>query len=207
MKRGHSKSCGCIKKEQKENTLKRQMEEKIRKKEEQQNKKYQKFDLSGKYGIGYTNNTDLHGRNYFYFDLEDYDKIKNYTWYFGNKGEVLTKINNTSLLLHRLIMGVDDFNVQVDHIKHKRYDNRKSQIRIVDNSKNQMNTITRKDNTSGQKGVAWHRGSMKWYAYINKDKKRINLGYYDNIEDAINARINAENKYHNEYSYDNSVVK
>ncbi len=36
-----------------------------------------RYDLNGEYGIGYTNVSDLP----FYFDLEDFDKIKSYTWY------------------------------------------------------------------------------------------------------------------------------
>ena len=45
------------------------------------NKKYNKYDLSGEYGIGWTSNTNQE----FYFDLEDYDKIKDYCWIY-NKG-------------------------------------------------------------------------------------------------------------------------
>lgn len=40
------------------------------------NKEYNKYDLSGEYGIGWTSNTNKE----FYFDLEDYDKIKDYCW-------------------------------------------------------------------------------------------------------------------------------
>lgn len=37
------------------------------------NKRYNRYDLTGEYGIGYTNQGVE-----FYFDLEDYDKIKEY---------------------------------------------------------------------------------------------------------------------------------
>ena len=36
-------------------------------------KKYNTYDLSGEYGIGYTSKGEE-----FYFDLDDYDKIKDY---------------------------------------------------------------------------------------------------------------------------------
>jgi hypothetical protein len=39
-------------------------------------KKFNQYDLSGSYGIGYCSNTN----NPFYFDLEDYDLIKDYCW-------------------------------------------------------------------------------------------------------------------------------
>ena len=50
--------------------------------------KTNKYDLSGEYGIGY----DSNGQK-FYFDLEDYDKIKNYCWYEDcNKSNCSTRI-------------------------------------------------------------------------------------------------------------------
>ncbi len=61
-----------------------------------------------------------------------------------------------------------------------------------------LNTIKskiRKDNTSGVKGVSWYRSTNKWIAHITFQKKKYNLGYYENIEDAIKARENAENKF------------
>ena len=58
LKNGSTKSCGCLAKE---------VRSKI-------HKKYNQYDLSGEYGIGWTSNTNEE----FYFDLEDYNKIKNY---------------------------------------------------------------------------------------------------------------------------------
>lgn len=46
------------------------------------------------------------------------------------------------------------------------------------------------DNTSGVKGVGFHRG--KWFAKIVFQQKQYHLGRYDNIEDAAKARKAAE---------------
>lgn len=185
----NTKSCGCLKRE---STIKNNKENK---------RKYNTYDLSGEYGIGYTSR----GKE-FWFDLEDYNKIKDYCWCVGSKGSIITndEAGNT-LLLHRVVLNITDLDMQVDHIKHKRYDNRKSQLRIVDNSKNQMNTNIRVDNTSGYKGVSWDKKLNKWKSYINVDKKRMHLGYFVNFEDAIKSRKEAEEKYFGEYSYDNSM--
>ena len=43
-----------------------------------------KYDLNREYGIGWTSNTNQE----FYFDLEDYDKIKNYTWLETDSGYI-----------------------------------------------------------------------------------------------------------------------
>jgi hypothetical protein len=195
-------SCGC----HKEAIRKEKLANKLRLKEEKINQYKEriktKYDLTSQdYGIGITS-----GGYEFWFDKEDYDLIKPYHWWKGVKGEVITKTNDgKTLLLHRLVMGVDDFQMQVDHIRHKRYDNRKSELRIIDNSKNQMNSVIKKNNTSGCKGVSWDKRAGKWYAYINVNKKRINLGKYINFEDAVKVRKGAEEKYFGEYSYDNSM--
>ena len=49
-----------------------------------------------------------------------------------------------------------------------------------------------KNNTSGCKGVSWCQRGKAWQAYINRKGKRMFLGYYKDIEDAINARRQAE---------------
>ena len=43
------------------------------------------YDLSGEYGIGYT----LKGEP-FWFDLEDYDLIKDYCWHYTQKNKIET---------------------------------------------------------------------------------------------------------------------
>ena len=49
-------------------------------------------------------------------------------------------------------------------------------------------------NTSGHTGVCFDKRSKRWYAYINYQKKRYYLGYFDNIDDAIQARKEDEAK-------------
>lgn len=52
------------------------------------------------------------------------------------------------------------------------------------------------NNKSGVKGVRYNEQRKKWTAHIGFKGKQINLGYYDNKEDAIQARIDGEKKYH-----------
>ena len=181
LKAGHTKSCGCSKIEYL--------------------KKYNNYDLSGDYGIGYTRKNEP-----FYFDLEDYDLIKNYCWYTNTAGYLIAKesITRKEIFLHRLLTNVTkDF--IVDHINHKIYDNRKSNLRIVNHSKNAMNQKKTKKNTSGCTGVFYHSYHEKWNAVITVNRERIHLGYFNNKEDAIKVRKEAEEKYFGEHSYENSM--
>jgi len=55
------------------------------------------------------------------------------------------------------------------------------------------------DNKSGVKGVAMHKPSGEWDAYIGYAGKQIFLGRFKNKIDAIKARKQAEEKYHDPY--------
>lgn len=47
--------------------------------------------------------------------------------------------------------------------------------------------ILRADNTSGYRGVSWHKKLNKWYSYINIKGKKKHLGMFENKEDAAKA--------------------
>jgi hypothetical protein len=146
--------------------------------------------LSGEYGIGWTDK----GKE-FYFDLEDYDKIKDYYW-SECKGYICT--SDCGMRMHRLILEVDDKSKDVDHRDHNKTNNRKSNLRICTRSQNSMNR-------QNVVGVFWDKSRNKWLAQIKKNYKTIHLGRFDKFEDALKSRKEAEEKYFGEYSYDNSI--
>lgn len=45
---------------------------------------------------------------------------------------------------------------------------------------------------SGTKGVSWHKGRQKWQVRIQYDRRTQSLGYYDDINEAISVRKQAE---------------
>lgn len=172
----------------------------------QVNKKYNKYDLSGEYGIGYT----FKGEE-FYFDLEDYDKIKDYCWHIDPQyGYVVSgQRYRPDIRFHRLVMNIMDRpDIIVDHIHgiNSRNDNRKGNLRYADYSKNAMNKRKGKNNKSGTTGVCWSEYHSKWRAYIMINQKNIDLGFFDEdkYDDAVKVRKEAEEKYFGEWSYDNS---
>lgn len=191
LKTGNTKSCGCYAKIFAYNVGK-------------DNRLYNNYDLTGEYGIGWTTNTNKE----FYFDLEDYDKIKDYTWYENDSdGYIRTSFENKKIYFHRIIMDVHEFEIQVDHVggKLSRNDNRKCNLRLVTNSQNQMNRPLISTNTTGIAGVYWSSRLNKWVATIEANCKKHTLGSFNNLEDAEKARKEAEEKYFGEYSYDNSM--
>jgi hypothetical protein len=185
---GHTKSCGCLRNEISANRGRKMW------------KKNNAYDLSGECGIGRDSNNKE-----FYFDLEDYEKIKNYYWRVSEEGYVTTRdTTGKQIRFHRLVMGFPE-GLDIDHINHKMHDNRKNNLRICEHMTNMMNQSKRSDNTSGVPGVHFHKPNGMWCARIGANGKRINLGYFNSFEDAVRVRKEAEEKYYGEFSYENSM--
>lgn len=67
------------------------------------------------------------------------------------------------------------------------YDN--TMIRSLENRK--MNS----NNTSGVTGVSYSKYKKKWVAYMKLKGKNINLGTFNTKEEAVQARLEGEEKY------------
>lgn len=81
---------------------------------------------------------------------------------------------------------------QTDHINRDRTDNRLINLRLVSNGDNSKNHSLHKNNSSGHVGVSRNKRSDKWEAYITSNGKRMHLGLFFNQEDAIRARLCAQ---------------
>lgn len=173
LRSGHTTSCGCIQHERVIET----------------NTKRNRYDQEC--GIGYIE-PDIE----FYFPPEDYEKIHNNSWYLSNNGYVQTRINNKIVGIHRLIMNADD-SMCVDHIDHDKLNNRRENLRVCTIQENNFNQANRKNSISGRIGVVPH--GDKWLAQIGYNNAHIRLGVFDNKEDAIKARRDAEKKYFGEF--------
>jgi len=149
----------------------------------------------------------VHGTKEVLIDTEDYDKVSGHRWYL-NKGYVQAHIphpgggwyvrpdngrrqrRRTNLKLHRLIMDAPK-GKEVDHIEHDTLDNRKCKLRLCSRQENSFNRIRQKNNTSGFKGVVYHKkpkhmiNELKkpWEAQI----KHIHIGNYKTKEEAAEA--------------------
>lgn len=190
LKSGNTKSCGCLKAE---------MVQELGKNNQKQNRYEKNFiiDEHGEYGIGYCSNTG----SQFYFDKEDFDKIKKYNW-------VETIVSD---VYHRLLAFIPELDVHktmaqiivgnhYDHADRNPLNNRKYNLREATFIENAQNHTIRKDNTSKVIGVVWDKKYNKWVSRITVNKKRIYLGSFINKNDAIVARLNAEAKYFKKFA-------
>ena len=186
LRSGNTKSCGCYQKQRLRETR----------------KKYNTYDLSDEFGIGYTSKGEE-----FYFDLEDYDLIKDYCWYKNSYGHIVYKNKETKLCMHRIVLGAEDINYDVDHINRKPFDNRKNNLRICSHGENIYNSSLQKNNKTGVTGVFFNSKNSNWWAYITSEGERKYLGVFNNIEDAIIARLQAEKEYFGEFSPQQHLFK
>lgn len=196
LKSGHTKSCGCLQKDvAKANFIKRNI-----------------YNLDGDCGICYlSNGTEVK------FDKEDYDLIKDWTWYDNGTGYITSSVmeNRVSkrIYLHDLVMGCYDEDKKykytgeyvIDHMNHDTFDNRKENLRKVTISQNIMNSKLQSNNTSGYSGISFDKKKNAWQVYITKNKYRVPSIYVDDFNEAIELRRKAEEKYFGEYSYERSI--
>jgi len=84
----------------------------------------------------------------------------------------------------------------LDHINRDRSCNQIANLRLCTRSGNNQNQGFSLKNTSGFKGVTWHKGLQKWQAQIQINHKNMHLGVFGEISDAASVRRAAESKYH-----------
>ena len=82
----------------------------------------------------------------------------------------------------------------VDHINNNQLDNNISNLRWCTQSENCMNASMKSNNSSGVKGISFHKIKHKWQAIITINGLNIHLGYYETIEEATIARVNKVNQ-------------
>lgn len=127
---------------------------------------------------------------------------------FKNKdGYVIIKMKLKAYKAHRLafLMRNKYLPEFVDHKDTIKHHNWESNLRAATNAQNCMNCGLRKDNTSGYKGVHFHKINKKWMAYINIDKKRLSLGYFSCKHKAARVYNTAARMYHGEFAYTNDI--
>ena len=130
----------------------------------------------------------------FLCDIDVWEELNTYTWFKANTGYAMTNINRVHYLFHRMVIECPE-GMEVDHINRNKTDNRKSNLRTVTHRENNINKGITRANTSGCTGVSFIKNRNKWYANICVHGRTKGLGFYDEYEDAVKARKEAEIKY------------
>lgn len=198
LKSGHTKSCGCY---QSEITSQRNRDTSTKR-----NKvvicETDEHNDSGRYVKIYSDVNE----DFFIVDYDDYEYISRWFWRKDKKGYWCTnakiddEFDKTMLRAHQLIAirkfgKYDNTKYIPDHLNRDRSDNRKCNLELKTIADNARNRSLSKTNKSGKTGVHYSESKERWTSYICVNYKNIYLGDYVNFEDAVAARLKAEEKY------------
>ena len=112
-------------------------------------------------------------------------------------GYILISIDNRRYYGHRLAhLWMEGYFPEycIDHVNRNPSDNRWENLREVSHGCNMRNMKIPKNNTSGVKGVTWCKKKGKWQAQVTVDYKCVYLGRYDDFNNAVLARLEAERR-------------
>lgn len=132
-------------------------------------------------------------------DDEDYDELSKYKWcvhVMRNGKAYATRL----VRIHHQIIGFPPKGFVIDHINGDGLDNRRDNLRIISNQDNIRCQGINANNTSGYRGVSWHKAKKRWDAKIKVNGKAIHLGRFESKEDAARAYDEAAKKYFQEFA-------
>lgn len=118
--------------------------------------------------------------------------------YFSDAGYIRIYLGGRINLAHRLAwihVNGPISGMHIDHINGHKRDNRVENLRLVTLAENSRNRKIQAGNKSGVTGVYWYKPDRLWRANITFKKRRIHIGYFHDLNEAISARKAAEQKY------------
>lgn len=133
-------------------------------------------------------------------DDDMYDELMKYEWCFSN-GYAIRRSPETrqGIPMHRVIANTP-LGMLTDHVSLNTLDNRRSNLRTCNKSQNAANRGLPVNNTSGIRGVFWHKGGKRWYAKIKVNGRGLYLGMFADKESAAHVYEEAAKKYFGKFA-------
>lgn len=117
-------------------------------------------------------------------------------------GYPVVTVDSKKILIHRIVFAMVNGYLpkQVDHINGVRNDNRPCNLRAATQLQNNQNRRTRKDSSSGIKGVCWNSRLGKWEARVRANGKNNYLGLFRDVTEAKNVVCAFREQNHKEFA-------
>lgn len=152
---------------------------------------------------------------YAFVDQQFFDVIAEHNWYAIKNANTHYAVRSIPrdggpsrpYRMHRHILEIAgvQFDFLIDHRDGNGLNNRLSNLRPATRAQNAWNSRTPVRNTSGFKGVVFHRASGRWAAQIQVNHKPYRLGVFDTREDAAIAYNAAAIQHFGEFARLNEV--
>ena len=148
-------------------------------------------------------------------------KLSEKSWHLNSEGHVVTNTPRSERsegpccqYLSRIVLGLYEQDIDglqpkkpVRHINKDKLDCRESNLIVCTWQQIAATQKTiRRNNTSGYRGVSFHKASGKWQATIRPNNKHLSLGYFDDPKEAAKAYDLAAIKYFGEHASINGVL-
>ena len=187
---GHTTSCGCYQREVRADPL-------------SSRSLPNKYYTEDGHGVCLASNTG----EKILFDLDDFQKIKDYRWYITRPNQrdyknVTGNVNGKLWLMHRYLMQ-DQLSdgVFIDHINRNALDNRRSNLRLCTIRENSCNLKPK--NRLGVKGICFITRN-KFEVKIQDVDKRLHLGVFDTMKEATDVYDAKAKELFGEFAYLNN---
>lgn len=117
-------------------------------------------------------------------------------------GYVRVSVDKKDYLIHRLVFlwHKGYLPACIDHIDRNPSNNQIENLREATVTQNNGNSKLNKKNSSGLKGVCWHKKLCKWVARITIKNKSKYLGVFETKEDAYSAYCKEAKQYFGEFA-------
>jgi len=107
------------------------------------------------------------------------------------------------IYLHRIVMNVDK-DIIIDHINHNTLNNRKINLRIIENNKNLKHRKSRNsNNTTGYRNVSWIKNEKIYRVQLQINGKNTKLGDFTDVDEAGKFAEKMREKYYGKYKGEN----
>jgi hypothetical protein len=115
---------------------------------------------------------------------KDYKELSKYRWFalkhrstFYAARHVKNNGIRTTLRMHRVILNLNiNDKATTDHRDRNGLNNQRHNLRVVSNSLNSYNRKIQSNNTSGYRGVYWHKQQKQWVVYYTQNNKKLKFG-------------------------------
>lgn len=144
-------------------------------------------------------------------DDEDFKRVNQFKWHLRIQKKTGLKYAIRSLwcggkykkiYMHQFVLGI----AKVDHRDGNGINNQRFNLRECSKAENNRNRRIGRDNTSGFKGVCYHKRARLWQSQIYVNNKARFLGLFESPKEAAFIYDAAAKKFHGEFSKTNQQL-